>query len=148
MGKIKKRRSKRSLARTDRAVEAFEREGRYAYWLAHGCNYLNSDLDEAHWSPLFPEIYEEGPIPSRQQIVIRVHEHFEETKEDGVEHRHNVLAAWALQKAKHIYPMCNKAMQEYGEASLDPRNGDVWGAFHRMIERSRDFVKTKLDTDH
>jgi len=136
--KVKKRSRTRKLARTDLILTRFVASGSYEYWLAHGCNYLNSDLEEAHWSPLFPEIYKDDSQLSREGVVIRVNDFLESQAAEGsgISTRHSTLAAWACMDAETLMPFWGQIQKGIAELGVDPdiaMQGDVWHFFEDMV---------------
>jgi len=56
--RVRSRRPPRKGILSKTKVDAFVKDGRYTFWLAHGANYLASPYEEGVWRPLF-DLYEE-----------------------------------------------------------------------------------------
>lgn len=82
--KVAKREKKRRTVAIDKAVKALKSKPTlaknfadnkdnigYAFWVAHGLNYLASDYEQGVWSPLYPEVYT-GTVVSANTIFTRV----------------------------------------------------------------------------
>ena len=129
MVKKKKKRSLRRSPRKGPALERFVSSGQYLFWLAHGTNYLASDLESTLWRQVF-DVYSNGLLPSKETIQREVRCRFEEG---------TPVRWWCEQKPRFVFGVFEEAQRKIKEeASLKgPHNEAVWEVFEGVRERVR-----------
>lgn len=142
--KIKKKR-KRRLVRKDRELKKFIESGQYEFWLAHGCNFINSNIEEAHWEPLFPGIYEDEET-TREDVVVFANNYLDGlASRDELDLRASLLAAWACMDAETMLPFYEhlRQLQSEGIDFSLPKQNDVWLYFHDMVDNAGQWIEAQ-----
>jgi hypothetical protein len=109
-------------------VQEFINSGEYAFWTAHGINYLNSDMATGTWKPLF-EIYEGNPNLSIEHIIADLKSKF---CKDGIwDNEGKVLAVWAVQGAGSSYHLYKKTKTIFKDTTWRlPHYEGIWEFFN------------------
>lgn len=141
-----KKRKKRPVGRPPRKgaftkaqVEAFVKDGRYTFWLAHGANYLASPYEEGVWRPLF-DLYEEVPKHySSTEIAATVRALFRVPDTEDIQPDGLPVVVWCQSSpevAFSFYFMARKRVKpevetrdEVEDALLRPYVDSVWRLF-------------------
>jgi len=125
----------------------------WAFWLAHGINYLISDYSTGNWTPMFPEIYMTS-YPGRQVLSVgdltkKVFERFisereinSETGADEIPGYGKAAMAWMMCPKEQVYIYYqnvlailrkNKSTYPDGAATL-PHQPLIWDFFNNVME--------------
>lgn len=114
------------------------------FWLAHGVNYLVSDLSEGLWDPLFEGIYEDPPrLPDPEEIAGAVMAKYQGVKEWPNEGK--AALAWSVHDRSVVYIYSREAYRRIQASSPDadpmvhakePANSTIWSMF--------EYLKTKI----
>lgn len=118
-------------------------DAEYLYWLCHGVNYLNSDLKEGIWKPIFNSIYE-GQLPNPETLAQTLLASAEDKETIG----------WAAQPRLVVYAMRQKALAKMRashppetskeillEKIKEPMKAEVWGVFlelRQILQKRRE----------
>lgn len=115
-------------------IYAFEQSPDYLYWIGHGINMLASNYEDGEWTPVFPELYEDGFELTNTAVGKYLTKHFnKETKTWTAEGRRAV--GWASSPVTNIYAIQQKCIAEAEKNGLDPKSaacGPVWRVFGIM----------------
>lgn len=120
----------------------FEDSPEYLYWLAHGLNMLSSDYKEGTWTPVFPDIYEEGHQVTEDQISSYLIKHFNKDDKTWTEEGRRAVG-WANSPITNIYAVVQKCTAEAQKNGADPKSpacGPVWRLFGIM----RDEIQNRM----
>jgi len=119
-------------------------EEELVFWLAHGVNYLVSDLSTGLWDPLFEGIYEDPPrLPVPEDIAGAVMAKYQGVKEWPNEGK--AALAWSVHDRSVVYIYSREAFRRIQALSPEddpmifakrPANSTVWSMF--------EYLKTKI----
>jgi len=114
------------------------------FWLAHGVNYLVSDLSEGLWDPLFEGIYDDPPrFPDPEEIAGAVMAKYQGHKEWPSEGK--AALAWSVHDRSVVYIYSREAYRRIQASTPDldpmihakkPANTTIWKMF--------EYLKTKI----
>ena len=136
--RIRKSRKKSRFSRTRKKPVLTNTE--HHFWLAHGCNFLNSSYSEGHWDPIFPEIYEGKDPGDPQSLVSRIHTLFP-GDEGQLSEEGTTMGAWCVQTPKKTAELQFGLVSE-GHALNDllkPCSVPVWAFFENLKNALKDF---------
>lgn len=142
--KSKKKKRKRKLNRKRRPpvpkisqaeIDEFVVAGDYLFWLAHGCNYLNSSYDEGLWNPIFTQLYG-GICYTQNQIISYLMDLYFSESEGEWSPIGKVLAAWALQDSKKVFLFYRRVLREIKKVDpstvRQPYLDGLWKLFNEI----------------
>lgn len=127
--KIRKKR-KRQLNKSQPRilVEEFVESKGFLFWLAHGCNYLNSSLEEGVWDAPFNSIYI-GSLYTRNQILSYLYQMFFSDEKDRWLGNGEAMAGWASLSPEYMVGIVQSIKERAGDKSEEPHDETVWAVF-------------------
>tara|TARA_Y100000310_G_scaffold91693_2_gene89145 strand:+ start:1972 stop:2493 length:522 start_codon:yes stop_codon:yes gene_type:complete len=110
-----------------------------AFWMAHGVNFLASNYGEGEWSPMYPEIYEDGWTPDEAVLADRLSALADD--EENMTPQQRAVLGFALHDPQTHYifklqaeKLIKAAGDETPEATARlPHQPLVWQMFHDEI---------------
>lgn len=138
-----KRAQKRTLRKkTHLLTKEIVSQEDHVFWIAHGINFIHSDLDQGIWDPLYPEIYQ-GTLPTPETIHARVSKVSESLT---LEHK-ELIYSWMVRTRKEITKVIWEAQRRFiGDGGLgvtqikEPKN--IW-AWSLVDEVSKEVIGDK-----
>lgn len=136
--KIRKNRKKsRSLTRVKR--EPMD-DRLYRFWLAHGCNFLNSSYSEGLWEPVFKDIYDipfqlwSGVAPNGEELLSRVITLFPGQEEDSISNKALLLGSWCVQTREKMQEFQDGLVSQGHDLDslLEPGSAPVWELLEKI----------------
>ena len=131
MSKIKirkKRKRQLSKGQPQNRVNDFVESQGYFFWLAHGCNYLNSSLEEGFWDAPFNNIYI-GSLYTKNQVLSYLYQAFFSEDKDRWIGNGEAMAGWASLSPDYMLSVVQNIKERAGASSEDPHEETVWEIF-------------------
>ena len=117
---------------TKMVIKQFEDSGEATWWVANGVNYLRSDYDEGVWSPVFPEIYEDGYEITIETIKGYLTQHFNPEDNSWTAEGRRAIGM-VMSPVEAVYAIATKCIDVANAADLDPKSpkcDPVWQVFN------------------
>ena len=124
----------------------FEDSYEYMYWVVHGLNMLASDYNEGTWTPVFPELYDDGVQISEDAVGAYLVKHYDKDNNAWTTEGRRAVG-WANSTVTNIYAVQQKCVAEAEKNGVDPKSpacGPVWRIFGIM----RDEIEKRMGDRH
>ena len=124
----------------------FEESYDYLFWIAHGLNMLASDYNEGQWTPVFPELYEDGFEITEDQLSKYIVGEYDKDSNTWTEEG-RAAVGWANSTVMNVYSVQQKCIAEAEKNNVDPKTpacGPVWRVFGIM----RDEIQKRMGNQH
>ncbi len=123
--------------RLAKLIVDFEDSYEYVFWIAHGLNCLASDYNEGTWTPVFPDLYDDGVEITEERIGNYLKKHYTEKGNTWTEEGRRGVG-WAGSPATNVYAIQQKCIAEAEKNGVDPKKpacGPVWRVFGIMRDK-------------
>jgi hypothetical protein len=107
----------------------FERTPDYMFWMCHGVNFLNSDLKEGIWNPLFDWIYTD----SERLENYTLRDALRQIGGHSIQSISGKMALWVVQQPIVLYELNHYAKQK--PSLRNPADSEMWAYFHAFMSK-------------
>tara|TARA_X000000950_G_scaffold200081_2_gene240889 strand:+ start:13304 stop:13966 length:663 start_codon:yes stop_codon:yes gene_type:complete len=126
-------------------IANFDNSGEATWWVGNILNYFASDYDEGVWSPVFPEIYDEGAELHQDDVTAYLTQHFNEEEKTWTAEGERAVAI-CMSPPHAIYAIAQKCLQGCQEKDPDAELEleDIQTAKNDAVWQVLDFMKKEI----